>query len=289
MHFLLVKSLFCPNEYYYTITLKSLIKINMFFSLIKHKFNKNPTNDNQTNDDHPNNIMIDIYCIGWVNNFTNHVIKFLESNLTDIDNIDTNFFDLNYGKYHTLNQMIDYVKSHIVYDFVIYMDHDVYFDVNCVNDFFNLRYLIDHQINNKNLGLIALNQKKDIRHKKDIYENEENFMNYRIIFPSCTGSIANGCFMISPNTLIQIPHFELFSIYGLDDYYLDKQLIKMNFLNVVIDNVYVIHPYDNNDKYTAWKKNKILKMINNHSHSHNNHDDYFQQIQDCNNFWSDIQ
>lgn len=274
MKILFVKSMFCPNEIYCEVTIKSLIKINMFIGLIKHK--------NQQND---KNLIIDIYCIGWTHKFGEKMKHFIDTHLDKFNTIEMNFWDLNYGKYCIFNQLIEYVKSKSqnIYDLVIYMDHDVYFDMTCAH-FFDVFYILQekHTMCGKNLGLMAFNQKKDNRHKKDIYENSEKYLNYQIVYPSCIGSIASGGFMIFPNVLIQISPFSLSSIYGLDDYYLSQQLDSMNYLNIVIENVYIIHPFDSNDKYTAWKKNKILKMIKNID------DPYYQQIQDSINFWSNI-
>ncbi len=278
MKILLVKSVFCPNDIYYETTIKTLIKLNMFIGLIKHKKNKKQIDEILT---------VDVYCIGWIHTFNNKMESFFETNLNEFDSVDTNFFYHNYGKYHIFNQLIEYVKNHhCTYDLIIYTDHDIYFDMACTQDislFMNLQFLKNHIIKDKHLGLIAFNQKKDNRHKKDIYENNSVFLNYHIIYPSCIGSIASGGFMIFPEVLIQIKCFELLSVYGLDDYYLVEKLTSMNYLNVVIENLHVIHPYDNNDEYMMWKKNKIIKMII------KNDENYHQQVQESINFWSNIQ
>jgi hypothetical protein len=74
-------------------------------------------------------------------------------------------------------------------------------------------------------------------------------------------SIAIGCFVIKSCAFSSLKKFNVIAVYGLDDYELCEQLSKNGYLNVVIKNCYVIHPFDDNPTYSEWKKNNIIKLI----------------------------
>lgn len=266
MKFLVVKSVFCPNRDYYDTTIKSIVKNNIFIELLQRKEKK---------------LCIDTLFIGWINRYNDLFNSFIEVYKMKYNDIYRDLWPLNYGKYELYNRMIDFVRSNNNYDFILYMDHDIYFDFTCIDLFNSISDLQNCKINDKNLGIIAFNQKLDVRHQKDMYENTLSFSNFTLCYPSRDGSIASGAFIIYPDVLTQIEYFDKITIYGLDDYYLAKRLTDRQYINVVIGNLYVIHPYDSNDRYTVWKKNHLLKLINGERNS------YYSEIQNSVNFWSD--
>ena len=250
---LLIKSVFCPSKIYFKNTLKSLIKINMFMQL--------------------KNIKFDLLLIGWIHIYDKIINKILRTIKLEFCNVFTEFWTINYGKYKILNYSIDFVKNKPQYKNIIYMDHDVHFDFLSDIDFKNLDDLINTQINSKNIGLIAFNQKGDNRHQPSIYEN--SYLN--LVWPSHNGAIATGSFITSLDNFIKLEKFELCSVYGLDDYILCEKLRNMNLINVVISDNFVIHPFDNNEKYNLWKKNNIINTIN------NNINNYYRNIEESMN------
>ena len=156
MKILLIKSVFCPNNDFLEVTIKSLIKTNIYFETLKQNY-----------------IQFDLLFIGWVSHYSNQlkkVLKFIGGAYNKIFDI---MWTVNYGKYKIINESIKFVNNNS-YDFVLYMDHDIYFDCNTSENFGKIFDIAKLEINGKKLGLIAFNQKGDIRHQPTIYENNFN-------------------------------------------------------------------------------------------------------------------
>lgn len=266
MKILLVKSVFCPNKEYLDITIKSLIKTNIFIEFIQKKYDY---------------IEFDLLLIGWVNKYKQLFDTAIKLNKLFFDDIYFDLWTINYGKYKMLNNTIDFVNDcDINYKYILYLDHDVHFYMKNLNLFDSIKDLDKLEINEKKLGLVAFNQKEDCRHQLDIYENTYQYLDLDLLWSNKLGSIASGGFIISIDAFKLLKEFDLITVYGLDDYKLTEQLDKNGLLNVVIHNIYIIHPNSHNVKYEDWKKNNIKKIINNKISS------YYETIQDSINFWN---
>jgi hypothetical protein len=248
MKILLVKSIFCPTNEYLNVTIKSLIKINIFIHFMIQF-----------------DMEFDLLLIGWSHKYKNILDCLLKLIKFNFANIFTEYWAINYVKYKILNYMIDFTKKNNNYENVIYLDHDIYFDIIFMHNFNKIACLNDLLINNKNIGLAAFNQKEDVRHQPLIYENSFNNDGLKIIWTDEISAIATGAFIISCSTLQKLDYFKLKTVYGLDDFLLCKQLKDRGLINIVLENCVVVHPYDvciNNEKYKQWKKNNIIKTIN---------------------------
>lgn len=236
MKILLIKSVFCPNKIYLDISLSSLMKINDFIKSI-------------------DDVHFDLLLIGWTYKYASKII------LTNLNfkNIFTEFWVINYGKCKILNYSIDFIKQNDNYCHIIYLDHDIYFDTLLSENFKNIMNL---ELASKKIGLIAFNHKGDIRHRPSIYENSLYIDNLKIVWTTDNWAIASGAFIILTEVFKMLEYFSLDSVYGLDDHSLCVQLVNKGYINLVIANCYVIHPYDNNEKYNKWKRNNVMKMIN---------------------------
>jgi len=269
MKFLLVKSLFCPNQQYYETTIKSIVKINIFMKLLDNSID----------------LLVDVLYIGWINNHTDAFDKYLQLCGSQYSNIYKELWKINYGKYKIYNNMIDFVKwmkqKNINYDFIIYLDHDIHLDFDSIDLFRSISSLEKYQIDSSRLGICALNHMEDIRHQTDIYADQYTACDFQILRPTRVGSIASGAFIIFPDVLIRLDRFDLLTIYGLDDYQLDQKLINMGYVNVVIGNLFAVHPFDDNKQYTVWKKNHLLQMIDGKCQAN-----YYLEIQESINFWN---
>lgn len=228
MKYLIIKSIFCPNQEFYENFIDSLIKLDFYI-----------------------NIEIDVLLIGYIGQFKEKLETFLKLFPTKF-NIITDLFVLNYGKYYIFNKLFDYV---INYDYFIYMDHDIIMTTNNFNEIIN--------VNNNNIGLIAFNHKEDIRHQADIYSNIIEINNIKVCYPNLISSIACGCFAIECNKYLKMSKFDLISIYGLDDYNLLKKLENLGYQNIVFYDIFIIHPKTNNLKYNKWKYDMIVNLLNN--------------------------
>jgi len=277
MKILIIKSLFCPTKHYLDVTIKSIVKTNIFFNLLNKK-----NCDNHTSPD--------ILFIGWINRFETDFLSFIKNYQLMFQNIYQDFWYLNYGKYELINRVIDFSKKYHDYDFLLYMDHDVYLDFNSVNLFINIQNLQRFTIDGKTLGMIAFNQTQDIRHQNDIFENKIMCDDLELVYPSKNGAIASGSFIIHPDRFATMVHFDKLSIYGLDDYYLTGRLLELNYINVVISNISIVHPFDSDHRYSVWKKNHLLKLINciDNCHGHKNDSMYSIDLQESINFWNNI-
>lgn len=252
MKFLLVKSVFCPNYKYYEATIKSLFKTNIFIQLIKEN----------------NKITFDGLFVGYSYTFNDNLSSDINLIKRNFENIYTEFWPINYGKSSIFNYLINFLKDKD-YTYIIYLDHDIHFDLNSTDNFVN--------IFSKDLskyGLIAFNQKGDIRHQANIYENKEN----NIVWPNDDTSIASGAFLIKSDIFTELNKFDKI-VYGLDDYYLCKQLREKGYLNIVISNCFVMHPFDKNDKYLKWKRDSIERLVKGEKM------DYFREIEEVNNLF----
>lgn len=258
MKFLLVKSVFCPNNKYYEATAKSLIKTNIFIDIIKKNF------------------IFDLLVIGYSYIYNDNLTKMINLIKKNYENIYTEFWPINFGKSSIFNYLIDFLKDKD-YTYIIYLDHDIHFSINSTDNFINNFINIFLNDNVNRYGLIALNQKGDIRHQANIYENRDG----NIVWPSNDTSIASGAFIIKSDIFSGLDKFKKI-VYGLDDYYLCKQLREKGYLNIVISDCFVMHPFDNNEKYMKWKRDNIERLVFGEDR------DYYSVIEEsCNLFLGD--
>lgn len=261
MKLLLVKSLFCPNAIYLQQNFNALTKLDCFFKLLNS-----------------NSIKIDLYLIGWANIYAQEIDIYLKLIKFNFNRIIKQYLPINFGKYYFFNIVKE--SEHICdYEYIMYMDHDIYLEFNNFDTFQEIFALFDHKINNKYIGLIVFNQKEDCRHQKDIYENKTNVNNINICWPNIHGSIACGCFISKTNIFSCLDSFELLSVYGFDDMYLTKQFEKKNYITVVLEQIYVIHPLYVNKIYDKWKSDVIINLINGKKY------DYYRMIEESMNMW----
>lgn len=263
MKFLIIKTLFCPNKEFLDINLKSIIKSNIYIDLNKKS-----------------NYNFDLLLIGWSHVYQKKIDNFINFIKAIYDNIFVEQWVINYGKYKVLNYISEFIKKHRDYTYILYMDHDLYFDLFTIKNLDELIKLLEIDINSKKIGLLCFNHKIDIRHQPTIYENILMDSNNIIVWPNDNCSIATGAYLAKADIFSKLDKFELKAVYGLDDYYLCKKLSDMGLINVVIHNSYVVHPKEHNNKYNDWKKNNIIKLIQ------NNQINYFQNIEESMNIFN---
>lgn len=267
MNFLIVRSVFCPNDEFYKISIDALLNL---FDFLEYE--------------DKNNINLDLFIVGWAkkNKYSCMISKMIDLKKYIFNNVIINMSPLNYGKYHIFNQIKDLELDK--YDFILYSDHDILFPLVLLskNVLMKMSGLFTNSINNKQIGLVAFNQLEDVRHQYDIYQNRIIINDITCVYPNdeCFGSIADGCFMTSASVFDVINYFDLITVYGLDDYHLIKKIHDKNMMAVVLSNIYIVHPHNDNDKYNKWKKDRILELINNKPRK------YYELIQESINFWN---
>lgn len=242
MRRIIIKSLFCPNNKYYKITANSLINL---FDYLTY-FNVNNA---------------DIILIGWANIYSSQLEKLVTILNKNKYKINYELFDINYGKYKIFDNMVQISKLDI-YSTLYYFDHDI----QILPEYNLFSVDINGKIDGKNIGILAVNHTEDIRHQLTVYENECTVNNHTVVYPveGDYGSVADGCF-IGNCECIKNMKFSMINVYGLDDYYLIKQVDELNFSYGVLKNIFVEHPYDDNVEYTMWKKQQIVDIVNNNN------------------------
>lgn len=260
MKILFIKSIFCPNKSFLNICIKSITNMNLFSSLIDVD-------------------VCDLLIIGWIGNFENKFNLFTKFYPFKFSNISYRLWHINYGKYKMLNDMLDFCQNKI-YDYIIYSDHDIEFGFSKLNIIKKSLNSINSQtVNNKKIGLIAFNQSEDIRHQRDIYENRVIVDYIEYIYPNKIQSIACGAFYINFNIFLELDHFEIHGVYGLDDFHLMKKLEDNGCTNLVIKDYFIIHPFNILDDYDKWKIKSICSIINNEKYN------YYKMIEENHNLW----
>lgn len=270
---LIVRSVFCPNDTYFKTTFNNIYNLILFLRYL----------------DQP--IKYDVYIVGFTK-------KTYMKDLCDIININKDLFNkitfdlwiLNYGKYRIINEINKIIKE-TEYIGVFYTDHDIIMTIPDYDKFFFkiLISAINVTIDNKKIGLIALNQKHDVRHQHNIYENAITINNNIFVYPTIhentdnfTSSIASGAFFVASEHLKKIQDLELKTTYGLDDYHLIKSLYTVGVVSIVSKNIYVEHPFNNDKEYNQWKIDKIHKLLK----KGDKDQDYYNDIEQSHNFWN---
>jgi len=259
---LFVKSVFCPNETYFKISIESLIQniesIMSIVSIIPKK----------------EDIYVYLYCLGWISNFSDIFELILSYIECPFDRFFTDLWKINYGKYKIFNSIIDFKLD---YDYLIYLDHDI----NFYSNFYDLIALSDCKIFGKSIGLIMFNQKGDNRHHVNNLDKKIVMNNIKIKWNNNNineKSLACGAFCASYNVIKNIDKLKVISVYGLDDYNLLSNVKLKGYVNILAKNVYVFHPFDKCVEYCNWKKANVIKSIYGMNYNEN--------IQDSINLWN---
>jgi len=276
LRILIARSIFCPDDENYDISINGLLSLFDFLTSINN-----------------DKVEFSLFVTGWIKKqYSQYFLNVIELNKGLFQTVEHKIWFINYGKYRILNEIKQIANS---YDSVFYSDHDIKVSLNHygnVNFFTDMQNAFNNEVNNKKIGLIALNHTEDIRHQYDIYQNCIKIKDTEYVYPDDgnLSSIACGCFYINGNNFFEIKQFKLHSVYGLDDYYLLKYLYYKNIASVVIKNTYIIHPFCKNNVYNLWKTNKIKLLINDKHSEHNKQikNNYFMDIQETNNLWNNL-
>lgn len=236
MNILIIKSLFIPNKKYLDINLNNLSDLN-------DKFGN----------------FYDLFLIGWVDSYQNELSKFISNKLI-FRSVKIKIYDNNCGKYKIYNDIIDIAKQDNEHDYYIYFDHDIMLENNITHKIMPICKLLDNKIDGTNIGLILFNQTGDIRHKIDIYDNNDIIDNISICWSSNIYSMTCCAFITKKIYFAILSHLELISVYGFDDTSLIKGFSDMNLKTVITKDISIYHPFNYDKKYNEWK-NKIIEMI----------------------------
>jgi hypothetical protein len=266
-YYLIIKSIFCPDDTQFDLFVDSMVKIDVYLKMSKTEY------------------IIDLLLIGYASvKQRNKIDTFIKLfNKTHIyHSVQIIYWSINYGKYHLINEIVKMDLSN--YQLLIYLDHDIYFLMEGYDIMQPSFYQMFSQLLEKeSIGLYLLNQLMDCRHQNSIYENYRMHQSYKLCWADDTGSFATGSFITTPSILTNLHPLPLISVYGMDDIYLIRHYQNIGYQTVVIQNRYIIHPFDKNYQYREWKyrlQKNIVDMLEKYIDIN-----YYQTIQDANNFW----
>lgn len=254
MNILICKSIFCPDNEQLNVTINSIEFMTKYLK--------------------DSDIIIDYYFVGWcMNKYRDTIINFIKNKKINHSIL---FFDINLGKYEIINKIIEKISDR--YNYFIYFDHDIIIQQDFYNRLHKIGAIMMQKINDKPIGLLAFDQLDDNRHSNSAYNNQCN----NICYPddNIYGAVADGAFVGNIECFKDIEKLQPMSAYGMDDYYLSKKIKDNKYLCCIINDIYVQHPYEKNDKYKKWKKYIVEKTINSSENI------YFLTVEDASNFWN---
>lgn len=250
---LIIRTIFCPNSKYCDITIKNLV--NLFESLKSVR-----------------GYDMIVHICGWSNGFKARINSIIDV-YSSLYKINVEYWQVNYGKYKMLNEVV--LKNSEKYEYIFYSDHDIYFP-NGVVELLTAAVNIFRRETNYKIGLVAPNYLGDNRHQGTVLNSNELFGELKKQYDMT--SFGLGCY-IAIAKYFGSEKLEYVSVYGLDDYYLSKRLFDNGYLCVVMENIYVEHPYDDNKEYDEWKVNIVNKLITKKNI-------FGSSLEDSINFWN---
>ncbi|QKF94563.1 nucleotide-diphospho-sugar transferase [Fadolivirus algeromassiliense] len=262
----IIKSIFCPTDKYFNISCNAIKNL---CELINNNID--------------NSLNFDITIIGWIKqqHYGDDIIKIVDDNINNNSNIRYILWNLNYGKYYMFNKLQEIIDNNTSY--ILYADHDILFNIDHIKLFSDLIALYQYKINNKNIGLIALNHLEDNRHKISLYCNENkitiNDTTLYYISNNDYGSMACGCIFLSYECFKLLNKLDNISVYGLDDFNIIKKINDNNYISILTPHISIIHPFDENVEYIKWKENTVKLLIENKQF------DYYKSLESSINFW----
>lgn len=261
---LVLKTLFCPNQEYFDINFNTIMSLSEFFSenKINAKYN------------------IHLLIIGWCKlTEQRKLIDKLVSKYSVYQNIDCLYFNINYGKYFYLKIIDKYYDEH---DFVMCVDHDIFFDDASMKLFDNISKVFSTV---SDIGIVALNHQEDNRHQLSMLQKYTEIDDQTYLYSDIKGSIAFGCFFIKDVCVDILKEIPLRSVYGFDEVIIQKKFLTKGYVTVLADAMYVIHPFDKNLSYKLWKIQIVKKIIDCHN---SNVFDYNTSLESSINFWNNF-
>jgi hypothetical protein len=202
------------------------------------------------------NFKIKILISGYVSeqfiNLVNDTIRNQDIRNQDIRNQDI-FYNKNVGKSLVINNIIDN-KIFDEYDIHIFMDSDIILENNTIIALYEL-FL------KSKFDLLLPNHKQDIRHITKNISEITLIDDYKILWNKQYNQYSYaGGFFITTRNIMKKNKFDSVGQYGPDDTYFFKKLYENNIKIGLVDNIYIIHPFDIDIEYNN-KKIEILKKF----------------------------
>jgi hypothetical protein len=177
-----------------------------------------------------------------------------------ISNVDYKFYNENIGKSSIINNIVE-DTLYETFNIHIFMDSDIILESNTISVLCSL-FL------KNNFSILLPNHKDDIRHNIKNITEKVIIDGYSILYNNIynSNSFAGGLF-ITNRDVLQKNKFEMLGTYGPDDTYFFKKIYdtkddSIKYKIGLIENIFVIHPYDNDTEYNKFKLDKLFKHLN---------------------------
>ena len=215
-----------------------------------------------------------IHLEGWFK--TNDLYNSYKQYVNKINlNISLKRNGINLGKAYILNKIS--VPTDVKY--ILYMDGDLKIK--------NVPFLSERlkSMQEKVGGLIVLNQTGDNRHNMSVYVNSLRMSGYQNFLetmynPNNGIGVAGGAFFIS-KCLYERRRYPMLTIHAIDDMIWIKQLIECECEVMIIHDICVEHPFENNKKYFEWKISNRKRALNKIF----DWNEYIKQINESHLYW----
>lgn len=223
----IIQTIFCPNKYHLQRQKDSLKSLN--------ESNKP--------------IHTDIYLEGWTAN--DELWDSLVSYIKDL-NLSSVYIKRrkeNIGKSKIVNNIMNKGE----FNNILYMDSDIILEKDTIMRLLKIQLEYPH-------SLLVPNYKEDCRHNLLIQKNVITTRDNDVLLSSenCIG-ISGGIYLIRQEIMKSYP-FRENGPYSPDDIHFFEDLVKDNINIFICKEIFVIHPFDNNKKYSEWKQSKSMNL-----------------------------
>ena len=277
---LIVKTLMCPTSSLFSATFDGI------YSMIEY------IRDNEIHKYYK----IKLFAIGWVptKDCRQMIKKLIKQHKYLFNSIKIHFFNINYGKYFMLKLIPLLIqrkyKTKNKIKFILYLDHDILFDMSETDLFQYVEKVFDKNpiVKEKMIGIICPDQIDDNRHQSNMCYQYYKMSNNFLYYPEEGNylAIASGCMFIknNPTVLKVFNDLSIASVYGMDDYLIQEESQKNNLMVILLKDKHIRHPYERNILFKKWKLQTVEDIINNDDET--NDRSYFKSLTSSINFWN---
>lgn len=240
-----IQPIFAPNEDLLNKNVKSIQSLVEYLTLYPYK--------------------LKVITGGWC--ISEEYWKEIENALTKFDasiEIILKKFDQNYGKAHVVNTLFNQFVSILPIDYFLTADSDMIFDIGCSNMFQKLLAVapVIEDTFEKKLGMLSLQQRHACCHVVTENWTRQNILNMTILQPETSMGLAGGAMFVNKKAWIEVGGYRVLNVYGGNDGWYLNDVAAKDFFFGLIEDIFMIHPFENSEKYVNWKREQIEKNLN---------------------------
>ena len=183
------------------------------------------------------------------------------------DNVEVHLFEKNYGKGHAINTLHNNVRKS---ELVLSIDSDII----CKDGANWIDRMVSVLVDNSDIGIISARFQEGVSHNYALLKKRMTVRNSNLIYGST--QIGGACIMLRSETWDKARGYNAPDIYAGDDGTLINHVYHRQKKKVVVcTNIILYHLDENDDKYRAWK---INRMRNRKSHDKKPDSGYYENL-----------